>query len=399
MLTEEERSFLVFMNRTAHIVQSATPSDAVQFRKRAYGKGGIRDFLRDVLAMANVSADGHRYIVVGMDFDAEGKKRVHGVKRDDFGGKPAYAELVSDHIEPAVHVHYERVTHGDKQVGVFEIGDCDDRPYMMRVDHSETLRRGDAYLRVNDEAVKMGRRQLLTLFEQQFQESVSPASIEVGFPGEIIHKKLKVPPCNFDKLPSAVAAAKLQELIDVKNQVHTSLVSTIVARLTHARLFGSDSPYEQRSVEELMAELQHLKSQYREHDDHFLFEQKATRLQLVVYNQGGEALRDVKYALLLPVHDELCIADQLPKLQRDGSFAERAPRERSEYPTVTQRESAIRVAGSLDEIPAGEPVELLRSPLRICVGTALKGRRVGIQYQLNAANLRTPAKGTLRLLF
>ena len=30
---------------------------------------------------------------------------------------------------------------------VCEIGDCQDRPYMMHVDHSETLRRGDAYLR------------------------------------------------------------------------------------------------------------------------------------------------------------------------------------------------------------------------------------------------------------
>ncbi len=387
------------MNRMAQIVQSAMPSDAVQFRKRAYGKGGIRDFLRDVVAMANVSADGHRYIVVGAEFDARGKRRVHGVKRDDFSGKPAYASLVGDHIEPAIHIRYEPVTLEDKQVGVFEIGDCDDRPYMMRVDHSESLRRGDAYVRISNEAVKMGRRQLLALFEQQFQESVSPASIEVGFPGEIMHKKLKVPTCDFRKLPSAVAAGKLQELIEVKNRVRTSLVTTIVARLTHARLFGTDSPYEDRTVEELMAEMQQLKSQYRDHDEYFLFEKNATRLQLVVYNQGGEALRDVKYTLLLPAHDEFCVAGRLPKLPRDNSFAERAPREQAEYPVVTRRESAIRVAARSDEIPAGEPVELLRMPLRLCVGAALKGRRIGIQYRLSAANLRAPAKGTLRLLF
>ncbi len=387
------------MNRMAHIVQSEAPSDAAQFRKRAYGKGGLRDFLRDVLAIANASVEGHRYIVVGIEFDTQGRKRVHGVKRDDFSGKPAYTSLVNDYIEPPIHVRYEAVTVDDKQVGVFEIGDCDDRPYMMRVDHSETLRRGDAYLRVNNEAVKMGRRQLLALFEQRFQESVSAASIEVGFPGEIIHKKLKVPTCKLNKMPSAIAAAKLQELIDAKNQVHTSLVSTIVARLTHARLFGSDSPYEHRTVEELMAEMQQLKSQYRDHDDHYLYEQNATPLQLVVYNQGGEALRDAKYSLLLPVHDAFCVAGRLPKLRRDSSFAERTPREQSEYPVVTRRENAIRVTGSIDEVPAGEPVELLQTPLRICIGDALKGRRIGIQYQLSAANLRAPAKGTLRLLF
>ena len=205
-----------------------------------------------------MSADGPRYIVTGIDIDDSGRRRVHGVKRDDFSGKPAYASLVSEHIEPPVRIQYEAVSVDGKSVGVFEIGDCQDRPYMMRVDHSEALRRGDAYVRVNDAAVKMGRRQLLALFEQQFQESVSATSIEVGFPGEIIHKHRKVPTCSLRKLPSAVAGDKIRQLIKAKNQVHASLVSTIVARLTHARLFGTDSPYEHRSVDELTAELQQL---------------------------------------------------------------------------------------------------------------------------------------------
>jgi len=387
------------MNALASIVQSGTPSTALQFCKRAYGKSGIENFLRDVLAMANASVEGNRYIITGVEFDAQGKQRVRGVKRDEFSGKPAYESLVSDHIEPPVRIRYEPVSVDDKQVGVFEIGECPDRPYMMRVDHSETLRRGDAYMRVNDAAIKMGRRQLLALFERKFQDSVSAASIEVGFPGEIIHKKLKVPTCDLRKLPSAVAAAKLQELIEAKQQVHKSLVSTIVARLTHARLFGSDSPYEHRPVEELMSEMQQLERQYRDHDASFLYEENATGLQLVIFNQGGEPLREVSYSLLMPVHDDFHVAGQLPKLQRDGSFAERPPREQSAYPAVTMRDKAIHIAGKLDDIPAGEPVEMFTSSLRICVGSALKGRRVGIQYALKAGNLRTPAKGTLRLLF
>ena len=34
------------MNRLARIVRSATPSTAVKFCKRAYGKGGVEEFLR-----------------------------------------------------------------------------------------------------------------------------------------------------------------------------------------------------------------------------------------------------------------------------------------------------------------------------------------------------------------
>ena len=44
-------------------------------------------------------------------------------------------------------------------------------------------------------------------------------------------------------------------------------------------------------------------------------------------------------------------------------------------------------------------MSLFSLPLRICVGRELKGRRIGIQYSLQAHNLRTAATGKLRLLF
>ena len=67
------------------------------------------DELRDVLALANAAVDGPRYIVVGIEFDAKGRKRIHPVDRDDFSGKPAYHALVTDHIEPPIRVRYQSV--------------------------------------------------------------------------------------------------------------------------------------------------------------------------------------------------------------------------------------------------------------------------------------------------
>ena len=64
---------------------------------------------------------------------------------------------------------------------------------MMRMDQSEKLRRGDAYVRRQDTIVKMGRRQLQELFERKFHDSVFGGRIEIGFPGEIIHKDLRIP--------------------------------------------------------------------------------------------------------------------------------------------------------------------------------------------------------------
>ena len=55
------------MNRLAKVAQSATPSTTVQFRKNAYGRAGVEAFLRDVIAMANASVDGPRYIITGAE--------------------------------------------------------------------------------------------------------------------------------------------------------------------------------------------------------------------------------------------------------------------------------------------------------------------------------------------
>ena len=269
---------------------------------------------------------------------------------------------------------------------------------MMRIDYSETLRRGDAYVRVNDSAVKLGRRQLQSLFEKKFRDSISAANIEIGFPGSIIHKDHKLATCNLSKLPSLVASSKLHELIEAKTRVHASASNTAVARLTHARLFGTDSPYEERSTEEIMGEMKQLERQYRDHDDFFLFAEHKSDLQLVIFNQGEEPIRDASLTLVMPNHDAFYVATRLPKIPKDGKFIDRTPAEHADYPAVSLRDDSIHISIKLEDIPPGEPINVFVMPLRICVGDALKGRRIGIQYTLFAHNLRSPAKGKLRLL-
>ena len=386
------------MNRLAKIVQSATPSRRVQFRGTRYGTEGAREFLRDLMAIANAGVEGSRYIVVGAAFDTGGRKHFNGIERDDFTGKPSYVALAREFIEPPVRLRYESVIVDDARVGVFEIGDCQDRPYMMRKDFSETLRRGDAYTRSGDRAVKMNRRQLQTLFEKKFRESVSGDRIEIGFPGEIIHKDKRVPVCDLSQLPSGVAATNIRQFMEVKNRMKSAGGNTMVARLTHARLFGTDSPYEDRSPEELAAEMRQIQRQYREQDEHYLFEQNGQPLQFVVYNQGDEPVRDASLTLVLPNHNALYVATRLPKRLDDGRFVDRMPSEQSDYPSVTLSDDSIRVAANLGDLPAGEIVEAFARPLIICAGNDLAGRRIGIRFSLHASNLRAPARSKLRLL-
>ena len=305
---------------------------------------------------------------------------------------------MSDFIEPLIRVKYRPVNVGGKRIGIFEIGDCQDRPYMMRVDHCETLRRGDAYARIQQTMIKMGRKQLQTLFERKFRESVSAERIEIGFPGEIIHKEVSLPTVDLATLPSALATSKLKQLIEVQKASKNSGSTSVMSRMMHARLFGADIPYENRTAEELMHELAGLKQKHHDEDLHFLFEENARKIQLVVYNQGDEPIRDASLSLALPNHDALHIASHLPKLRRNGHFVERRPNEQSGYPTVNQKDDLIKVSHKLGEIPASSPVQVFTAPLRLCAGKALEGRRIGIRYRLSGQNLRKPVEGNLRIL-
>lgn len=387
------------MKRLLTIASTAPPSAGVQFRKSPYGSKGTRQFLIDVLAMANANVRGCRYIFVGIDFDRQGNRLLHKVADVDFSGKPSYVSLTTEFIEPPVRISYRSLSLEDKQLGVYEIGDCQDRPYMMRADQSESLRRGDAYIRVNDSAVKMGRGQLQDLFERKFRDSVSSDRIEIGFPGEIIHKSLRLPTVDLAQLPSAVASGKLKQLIEIRSNTRGTGSTTAVTRLTHARLFGAENPYEDKTPTTLMQEKSQLRQQHHDDDQHFLFEANGSTLQLVVYNQGEESIQDASLSLVLPNHEAFHVAAGPPASRNTNPLLDQLPTGPMGYPSVKLKDDSILVAGNLGDVPSGEPVEVFGLPLRLCAGSELRGRRIGIRYSLFGRNLREPARGSLRLLF
>lgn len=383
----------------AKIAQSAQPSSNVQFRKLEYGRDEVQAFLCDVLAMANATAEGPRYIVTGAEVDEQGVKRFFPVKNEGLAAKASYQALIDEHVEPPLRLRHEVVRANGKRVGVFEIDGCRDRPYMMRVDFSETLRRGDAYGRVNDTVLKLGRRQLQSMFEQRFRDSIPEPSIEIGFEGDIIHKEMSIETCDLSKLPSRRASEKLEELVQSKERMQASLANTVLARLTHARLFGSEKPFKKQSYDTIIEEMKSVTEEHRDEDEHCLFNLWQRELQLVILYEGDEPLQEPSLDLLMPTHEALHVATCLPKIRRNGKFHNRTPAELADYPDVTVQNDSIRISASTGTIDPGEPRRVFRMPVRVCVGDALKGRRLRINYRLSAKNLRQPAKGKLKLVF
>ena len=378
------------MQLPARITDGCAPDSGTHFRKDPYGARGARELLRDVMALANAEVDGPRYIIVGIEVDSDGRRSFCPVNAGDFDGKPDYVSLVRDHIEPELNIRYECAYINGQRIGCFEITGCREQPYMMRIDYSETLRRGDAYIRVNNAIIKMGRQQLHCQFKAHFQNSISANSIEIGFPGEVIHKELHLNCRDLTELPSAIAAAKLEQLMQA--QLDTKGADSLVARMLHARLYDPVQPYVSRSPEDLLLEMGQIRARYAAEDHKYLFGGNASGIQAVVYNQSDEAILDASLVMLMPKDDEFHVADRPPhasqRLDNDST-----------YPIVDVLENAIRITQRIGDIPAGEPFAIFPTPVLVCAGPGLAGRKFGIRYSLTGQNLRSPPEGKLRLFF
>ena len=90
------------MDHLARIARSGTPDTGTLFRGSTYGKGGIRRFLRDVLSLANAQVEGSRYIIVGVDFDAKGRKQKHAIDGADFAGGIRGGDKSSGPVSPTL---------------------------------------------------------------------------------------------------------------------------------------------------------------------------------------------------------------------------------------------------------------------------------------------------------
>ncbi|MDA0993347.1 MAG: ATP-binding protein [Proteobacteria bacterium] len=379
------------MNRLLKIARSVTPGTGVQFCEEAYGSEGIRQFLRDVLAMANATVGGNRYIITGIRFDGENLREVSSVDLEDFSGTPFYSALVAEFIEPPIPISYRAVIIEGQRVGVYEIGDCQDKPYMMRVDYSEQLRRGDAYMRVDSSVHKIGRRILFSMFDKRPTNVVLSHDIEVGFSGEVIQKKLRLPTVDMTTLPSAIEHAKLHQLVDAREKSKDSGSTTTMARMVHMRLFGSDDPYEDRSPTRLIAEMEQTRQKHESDDYHFLFKENSQLLQLVVYNQGDEPVQNAALMLLLPNHEAFYVATGLTSPDNSVEFAE--------YPAVSVSAKKITVSSILGDLPIGSQTNAFELPLRFCAGTELNEKQMTIRYKLFGSNLGQPVEGELSLIF
>jgi len=118
---------------------------------------------------------------------------------------------------------------------------------------------------------------------------------------------------------------------------------------------------------------------------------------LTVCNDGEQSLKEVSIELGIPKLPDFDVADRIYISPFDKT-AQSQDSNRG-YPKVERRGKGILASYTLGALEPGTPKQAFRSALRLAVGPAMVGKKVGILYTLRAKNEQILAEGRLKIVF
>lgn len=116
----------------ADLIESGIESSSLDFKEKMYPKSGTPDLLKDILAMANSSYLGKRYIIMGVK-DRVGEERiVSGISQDDVIDAASYQQFILNNIEPDIHFDLNYIDYQNKKIAVIVMDDTTEKPYLTK---------------------------------------------------------------------------------------------------------------------------------------------------------------------------------------------------------------------------------------------------------------------------
>ncbi|CAN7734321.1 ATP-binding protein [Paenibacillus sp. LjRoot153] len=151
------------------IIQFENEHTSVDFKMISYEKKQNKkeDFLKDLLAMANAEVNGQRYLIIGVKLLSDGQRSFHSI--EEYIDDANYQELVRENIEPQLNFRFDPIRLNEYNLGVFTIGPCENKPYMMKKDCG-TLKRGMSYIRRGSQQKLIIRTDLENIYEDRYKK-------------------------------------------------------------------------------------------------------------------------------------------------------------------------------------------------------------------------------------
>ncbi|MDH6368218.1 MULTISPECIES: ATP-binding protein [unclassified Breznakia] len=215
----------------------------LDFKMEEYNKKNYVSLIKDISSMANAVNSEVKRIVIGIkQRPGEDKEYIGVAKLTD---QAILENIIQENIEPNINFKYYPYKFKNITLGIIEIYDNFDKPYMMRKDYS-TLKKGDIWIRKGSRQSRVTREDLDKMFDFR-KKAAFDNKITIGF-GKELKKEFHISKVNVprDTFPSEIRKKELEVLIkkiderfgivdEAENKDLSSLIST---DLTKLQLFG-----------------------------------------------------------------------------------------------------------------------------------------------------------------
>lgn len=376
---------------------------SIDFKAVEYKSETYHELLKDILAMANSSYSGNRYIICGVKHVSDSEKQILGIE-----GTPAdsagYTQLFNANIEPEVHFEYIHFYHEDKLLTAFVVHDCNDQPYMMKKAYGKR-QGGDCFIRKGSSTDRLMRGDIDRIFEQRYNSKFFSGELDLHFK-ETSTAQISVRVIPEFALPSADFRRKAERVLQYKESQ-----DYISQAFNTQRPSG---PLDQLNLEnmttgEIRSTISAIPENFVQEDQFYQYETTSFKLNAEIINNGDEYLRDVSVKIVVEAPESLVIPERIMHRQinvntsngiRRG-FNLEAPAALNEgYPWVNRNDGQIMIECKIGDLKHGLAEDLFRQPLRLVVtNPQLVGQRALLYCQFFGEGLREPVTKTLTINF
>ncbi|PFR14227.1 AlbA family DNA-binding domain-containing protein [Bacillus cereus] len=387
------------MSNIKFLIQHEQEGTKLDFKREQYRKEKYKDLIKDIMAMANAPVEGKRYIVTGVKDLPSGTKEYFSIPEKEFVDQATYQQIIRENVEPSIDFSYYSVEVQDGLLGVFEIDNCTNPPYMMRKDFNG-LNKGDCFVRRGSQQERMTRRDLdeILSFKSKFNFN---GKIAIGF-NKNLDKKITIAAIKDAELPSQEARREIEEILEerkFKEKFGLSTIDRLGLRTSLLYTASESVPYEERSTETLRRNLERIDETYYEQDRFHIGEELSEKLNLVLRNDGDKYLEDVSVQFKIPSSCGVKVMDRIHRNPNTGvKYAlvttSVVP---SRYPHVEKVEEFFIIKSTIDNLKHHQYTEAFGKELRVFFGQDTSKQVITCLYTIYAKNLPSPIFGELEI--
>lgn len=400
------------------IIEYDEENTNLDFKKEEYYKNDYVSLLKDVSSMANALNIETKRIIIGIKHRPGEDKEFVGVEK--LTDQATLENIIQENIEPNINFKYYPYKFKNVTLGIIEIYDNYDKPYMMRKDYA-TLKKGEMWIRKGSRQSRVIREDLDKMFDLR-KKAAFDNKVAIGFGKELEKEitilKVKVPRETF---PSEIKKRELEDLIKriderynisaEENDKEPSVLAKFA--LDGMKLFGEfrDSDKSIRigydrftklpiyqNKEEILKNIEEIGDIYYDNDCYYLFEENSTKFNCQIYNDGTEFLEDVKIELFFDSNVFIVAEKIYEKPHGNPLLYNEINTSDYNYPSIYIDDNYIVAENYHNKIRHKTLTNFFDEDLRILIKQNIDVDDTEVKYKIGAKNLAHHIEGTLKIL-